>query len=41
LTSLSRGTVTSNGKVMSKLPAINERIAVDRFGITVYSMPSR
>src|SRR6266851_2755350 len=41
LTSLSRGTVPSNGKVMSNLPAINESIAVDRFGITVYSMPSR
>src|SRR6266481_2478771 len=41
LTSLSRGTVTSNGNVMSNLPAINERIAVDRFGITVYSIPSR
>ena len=37
---LQQGTVT-NGKVMSNLPAIKARIAVDRFGMMVYSMPSR
>ena len=30
-----------DGWLMSNLPAIKERTAVERFGITVYSMPSR
>src|SRR6516162_3662400 len=41
LMSLSRGTVTSVGKVMSNLPAMKARIAVERFGMMVNSMPSR
>jgi len=38
---LSSGIVTSVGNVMSNWPAINPRIAVERFGMMVYSMPSR
>ena len=41
LTSLSSGIVTSVGKVMSNLPATKARIAVERFVMMVYSMPSR
>ena len=41
LTSLSSGIDTSVGKVMSNLPAVKARIAVERFGMMVYSMPSR
>ena len=41
LTSLSSGIDTSVGKVMSNLPATNARIAVERFGMMVNSMPSR
>ena len=40
-TSFSNGTVTSYGKVRSNLPAMKARIAVERFGMIVYSMPSR
>ena len=40
-TSFSIGIDTSNGKVMSNLPAMKESIAVERFGMIVYSMPSR
>src|SRR5262245_50335267 len=40
-TSLSSGMVTSVGKVMSNLPATKARIAVDRLGMMVNSMPSR
>ena len=35
------GTVISVGKVMSNLPATKPSIAVERFGMIVYSMPSR
>ena len=35
------GIETSVGKVMSNLPATKARIAVERFGMIVYSMPSR
>ena len=35
------GTVTSVGKVMSNFPATKARIAVERFGMMVNSMPSR
>ena len=41
LMSLTSGTVTSNGKVMSNLPDTNDSIAVERLGMIVYSMPSR
>ena len=41
LMSFISGTVTSVGKVMSNLPATKPRIAVERFGMIVYSMPSR
>ena len=41
LTSLSSGIDTSVGNVMSNLPATKPRIAVDRFGMMVNSMPSR
>jgi hypothetical protein len=40
-TSLSSGIDTSVGNVMSNLPATKPRIAVERFGMMVYSMPSR
>ena len=39
--SFSKGTVISCGKVMSNLPAIKPSTAVERFGMIVYSMPSR
>jgi hypothetical protein len=35
------GMVTSVGKVMSNLPAMKARIAVERFGMMVNSIPSR
>ena len=41
LTSFKSGIVTSVGKVMSNLPATKARIAVERFGMMVNSMPSR
>ena len=41
LTSLSSGIDTSVGNVMSNLPATNARMAVERFGMMVNSMPSR
>ena len=41
LTSLSSGIDTSVGNVMSNLPAMKPRIAVERFGMMVNSMPSR
>src|ERR1700704_4239184 len=41
LTSFSNGIDTSYGKVMSNLPATKARIAVDRLGMIVNSMPSR
>ena len=41
LMSPTRGTVTSNGKVMSNLPETNDSIAVERLAMMVYSMPSR
>src|SRR6476659_2533077 len=41
LTSLSSGIDTSVGKVMSNLPEMNPRIAVERLGMMVNSMPSR
>ena len=41
LMSFNSGIETSNGKVMSNLPAMKARIAVERFGMIVYSMPSR
>src|SRR4051812_33505971 len=41
LMSLSSGIVTSVGNVMSNLPAMNARIAVERLGMMVNSMPSR
>ena len=41
LTSFSSGIDTSVGKVMSNLPETNPRIAVERFGMMVNSMPSR
>jgi hypothetical protein len=37
----SNATVMMYGQVMSSLPATNARMAVDRFGTIVYSMPSR
>ena len=40
-TSFSSGMLTSVGKVMSNLPAMKARIAVERFGMMVNSMPSR
>ena len=40
-TSFSSGIETSVGNVMSNLPATKPRIAVERFGMMVYSMPSR
>jgi hypothetical protein len=40
-TSFISGTVTWNGKVMSNFPATKARIAVERFGMIVYSMPWR
>ena len=39
--SLSNGTVTSYGKVMSTFPARKASSAVERLGIIVHSMPSR
>ena len=41
LTSLSSGIDTSVGNVMSKLPATKARMAVERFGMMVNSIPSR
>ena len=41
LMSCSSGMVTSAGNVMSSLPATNARMAVEQFGMTVNSMPSR
>ena len=41
LTSLSSGIDTSVGNVMSNWPEIKPRIAVERFVMMVYSMPSR
>jgi hypothetical protein len=41
LMSFRSGIVTSVGKVMSNLPAMKARIAVDRFGMMVNSSPSR
>ena len=41
LTSLSSGIDTSVGNVMSNLPETKPRIAVERFGMMVNSMPSR
>ena len=38
---LSSGTVTSVGKVMSNLPAMNDSMRVERSGMMVNSMPSR
>ena len=40
-TSLTSGTVISYGKVMSNLPAANAKIAVERLGMIVHSIPSR
>src|SRR5215510_9456710 len=40
-TSFSNGIDTSVGNVISNLPATKARIAVDRFGMMVNSMPSR
>jgi len=40
-TSFRSGIVTSVGKVMSNLPAMKARMAVDRLGMMVNSMPSR
>src|ERR1700720_3714046 len=39
--SLSSGMVTSDGNVMSNLPATKARIAVERLGMMENSMPSR
>ena len=41
LTSFRSGIETSVGKVMSNFPDTNPKIAVERFGMMVYSMPSR
>ena len=41
LTSFSSGIDTSVGNVMSNLPAMKARMAVERFGMMVNSMPSR
>ncbi|MGY3462467.1 hypothetical protein ACVWW5_007917 [Bradyrhizobium sp. LM3.4] len=41
LTSFNSGMLTSVGKVMSNLPATKARMAVERFGMMVNSMPSR
>src|ERR1700730_6878038 len=41
LTSLSSGIDTSVGNVISNFPATNPRMAVERFGMMVNSMPSR
>ncbi len=35
------GAVIPNGNVKSNLPAMKARIAVERFGIIVHSIPSR
>ena len=41
LTSFSSGIDTSVGNVMSNLPAMKARMAVERLGMMVNSMPSR
>jgi len=40
-TSFSSGTERLYGKVISNLPATNANVAVDKFRMIVYSMPSR